>query len=358
MPVRHEELWPSSALLEWHQPEVHRCWEVAGFDCFYCDSRGCSAAWQRAACILVLYAVSQSTLADPWRLAQSEHNLKLVADGLLTLMSFTILPDITTSSLSIQNSLENDPGLTQATLGGGFTVSSDFPLYLEGNLGWSRFDPAFVVTDGAEQRRLPVKWNSISATGGLGWDFPVGRTGELKLRPIFNFMLGRTTTDAAILGRLIGASLDRSVEVVQDAKLNAYGLGGSLMLDYEHYREDYEIDVELRYSNIQLRTFEDTTQELKGDSESNSAGIWARWRAPTGVTVFHRPLRYVLETSHTQYLGNQRGALGFDYLTSLGAGIEFDSTAYTSFITRTRLVGRYMFGRNISGFSVGLAVSF
>ena len=102
-----------------------------------------------------------------------------------------------------------------------------------------------------------MKWNSISATGGLGWDFPVGRTGELKLRPIFNFMLGRTTTDAAILGRLIGASLDRSVEVVQDAKLNAYGLGGSLMLDYEHIVRTTRSTWELRYSNIQLRTFEE-----------------------------------------------------------------------------------------------------
>ncbi len=27
-------------------------------------------------------------------------------------------------------------------------------------------------------------------------------------------------------------------------------------------------------------------------------------------------------------------------------------------ITRTRLVGRYVFGNNVSGFSVGLAVSF
>jgi hypothetical protein len=71
-----------------------------------------------------------------------------------------------------------------------------------------------------------------------------------------------------------------------------------------------------------------------------------------------RPLRYVLEASHTQYLGDQRGALGFDYLTSLGVGIEIDSTAYTQIITRTRLVGRYMFGNNVDGYSLGLAVSF
>ena len=45
-------------------------------------------------------------------------------------------------------------------------------------------------------------------------------------------------------------------------------------------------------------------------------------------------------------------------LTTVGAGLELDSSAYNVFITRTRLVGRYVFGNNVSGFSVGLAVSF
>jgi len=31
---------------------------------------------------------------------------------------------------------------------------------------------------------------------------------------------------------------------------------------------------------------------------------------------------------------------------------------YPAFITRTRLLGRYVLGDNVSGFSVGLAVSF
>lgn len=273
-------------------------------------------------------------------------------------MSFSTLPDITTSSLTLQNAPQDDPGLVQATLGGGFTFSRDFPLYLEGNLGWSRYDPAFVATDGSEQRRIPLRWNSLSATGGIGWDFAIDQMGELKLRPIFNFMIGRTTTDAGVLGRLGSAKLDQSFDIVKNAKMDAYGLGGALMLDYEHYRDDYEVDLELRYTNIQLRTFGSTSTGLEGSSASNSAGLWSRWRAPTGIVLLQRPLRYVLEASHTQYLGDQRGALGFDYLTSLGVGIEIDSTAYTQIITRTRLVGRYMFGNNVDGYSLGLAVSF
>lgn len=312
----------------------------------------------RLSLLLVLLGCSNKPEAALWELQADGDALKRVADGVLLLTSFTLLPDVTTSSLTISDDSRNNPGLAQTALGGGFTVSDDIPLYLEGNLGWSRFDPEFVASDGTESRRVPVKWNSFTLTGGIGWDFDVGSSSELKFRPILSFTLGRTTTDAALLARFLESEIGANLEAVDKARMDAYGLGGGLMLDYERYRETYEVDVELRYSNIQLRTFGATTDELQGESESNTAGLWARWRAPTGLTFLQRPMRYVLETSHTRYYGDQRGALGFDYLTSLGVGLEVDSTAYTEWITRTRLVGRYVFGNNVKGASVGIAVSF
>lgn len=310
-----------------------------------------------ATCLCAAAALLPAHAAD-WHLEASEEDVKRIADGMLTLMAFTVLPDITTSSLSLESSTQNDPGLSQFALGGGFTVSDEFPLYLEGNFGWSRFDPEFIATRGEEQRRIPFRWNSFSLTGGVGWDFSLDDRRELKLRPIFNFMLGHVASDASLIQALINARLDTSFEIVKDQEMDAYGLGGALMLDYERYRDDYEVDVELRYTNIQLRTFGSTSSGLRGSSESNTTGLWARYRAPTGLTLLQRPFRYVLETSHTRYYGDQRGALGFDYLTSVGAGFEVDSTAYTNLVTRTRLVARYIFGNNVRGSSIGLAVSF
>lgn len=299
-----------------------------------------------------------ATAVDSWRLALPGDDLRAVADGALTLMAFTLLPDVTTSSLSIENARTDNPGIWQTTLGGGFTVSPSVPLYLEGTLGYSRYDPEFVASNGAEQRTIPTRWNTFAATGGVGWDFALTDDAEWKLRPIFNFTLGRVATDASIAQAIINDRFDTDFEIVDGGHLDAYGLGGAIMLDYEHYREDYEIDLEVRYSVIQLHTFESTTDALEGRSQTNSTGIWARWRAPTGKVLLQRPLRYVLEFSNTAYFGPQRGALGFDYLTSVGVGIELDSSAYPVVVTRTRLVGRYIFGDNVSGYSLGLAVSF
>jgi hypothetical protein len=86
----------------------------------------------------------------------------------------------TTSSLSINSGATGNPGFGQTQLGGGFTLSKSFPLYLEGTLAYSRYDPTFIATDGAQQRPLPTRWNTFSSTAGIGWDFRI--TDELVFR--------------------------------------------------------------------------------------------------------------------------------------------------------------------------------
>ena len=53
-----------------------------------------------------------------------------------------------------------------------------------------------------------------------------------------------------------------------------------------------------------------------------------------------------------------RGALGFSSLTSVGVGLELDSSEYDVFVSRTRPLLRYKFGDNVEGWSVGLAIGF
>ncbi|MCW3152717.1 hypothetical protein N8H69_09250 [Achromobacter spanius] len=316
------------------------------------------ATKRKVSLVAVLIALAVLPDANAQSLRLSQDDLQKRANGVLALMSFSIVPDITTSSLSIGSGGGSTTGSTEffmTQLGGGDTISDSVPIYLEGVLAGSRYDPTFVATQGAESRSIPTKWNSLSATGGIGWDFKL--TDELKLRPIFNVALGNVTSDLRAASWYVGRQTGTDVDFLDRGSLNAYGLGGSLMLDYEHYRPGYEVDVELRYSDIRLKSFS-SSAAVQGNATAQSANLWARYRAPTGIVLLQRPLRYVLELTHSEFLGDQRGVLGFDRLTSVGAGLELDSSAYDVIITRTRLVGRYVFGTNVSGFSVGLAVSF
>lgn len=193
-------------------------------------------------------------------------------------------------------------------------------------------------------------------TSGIGWDFTVAR--ELKFRPIFNFSFGRVASDSVVAGTILKNQTGDEFEFLQNGTLDVYGLGGTLMLDYERYRDENEIDVELRYTNIILQSFSDAPAAVQGSSDAQSLSLWTRWRAPTRFTAMNKPVRYVLEAAHTSYFGDMRGALGFNALNSLGVCLELDSSAREKIITRTRLVFRYQFGSNVKGTSVGFAISF
>ncbi len=285
-------------------------------------------------------------------------NVQKQANGVLSLMAYSVVPDLASSSLSINNTTSGNPGIVMSQLGGGFTMSRSFPLYMEGSIAYSRYDPTFVASDGTETRPIPTRWNTVAGTIGIGWDFPLTDDKDLVFRPIFNASLGNVSSDLAVGKFILERAADRSINFLDHGTLNAYGLGGSVMLDWEHYRPEHDIDVELRYTNIHLRTFGGTTAGVTGSATAQTANLYARWRAPTGLFALDRPVRYVLELSHSQYLGSQADVLGFNRLTTLGTGLELDTSAHEVFVTRVRAVVRYVFGNNVSGVSLGLAASF
>lgn len=304
------------------------------------------------ALLLTCLFIPLPTLAD----VLTDARIKERTDAILGLMSFMLTPDVTTGSLSLNNEPTGNPDIFMVTVGGGFTTSQDFPLYLEGTLGYSRYDPIFLASDGLIERPVPTKWNSVSLTGGVGWDFPVAS--ELKFRPIFNFSLGRVASDSFVAGTILENQTGDGFEFLKQGTLDVYGLGGTLMLDYERYRDKNEIDIELRYTNIHLQSYSDTPAAVQGSSNAQSLSLWLRWRAPTNFTAMNKPVRYVLEAARTSYIGDMRGALGFDELNSLGVGLELDSSAHEIIVTRTRLIFRYQFSDNVQGTSVGFAISF
>ena len=305
--------------------------------------------------VLALALFCLPAAAQPGARAIASIDLQRLADGILGIMSYTVAPDVTTSSLSIDNAATANPGLAMTQLGGGFTWSKQTPLYLEGNAAYSRYDPVFLVSAGADERPLPVRWNSVSVTGGIGWDFPLAE--HWTLRPIFNLTWGYVTSDLNVAKWWLENNIDADLQFLDNGKLKARGVGGSLMIDYERFAPEADVDMELRYTHVKLRNSGDLSNEIRSDASAESASLWARRRVPTGWVVWNRPVRYVLEGAYTRFMGSQKD-VGFDRMASVGAGIEFDSSAYDVWATRWRGMLRYKFGPDISGWSVGLAVSF
>ncbi|MEC9431725.1 MAG: hypothetical protein VYD87_02360 [Pseudomonadota bacterium] len=283
-------------------------------------------------------------------------NVSDKATGALAMLGMTLVPSETASTLFLNTGSGEGNDYIATQFGGAFTISESFPLYLEGFAGYSRYDPVFVFTDGASQSRLPTKWTSVGASGGIGWDFEIAD--GLVLRPIFNVALGHVESDARLLSRIVARKLDIKLDFLKDGSMTAGGLGGSVMLDYALYRPDYEIDVELRYTHLLLQPIAGS-KAVDASSNAATVGLWSRLRAPTGITLFGGPLRAVYELSGSLLPGDQGEVLQTGWLAQVGTGLEFDvSQTWAPLVSRARIMARYTQGENLTGFSVGIAASF
>ena len=283
-------------------------------------------------------------------------NVQKLANGIVGVMSYTVAPDVTTSSLSIDDTGTSNPSLRLTQLGGGFTWSKQLPLYLEGNVAYARYDPVFVVSEGSQERQVPARWNSVSVSGGIGWDFPLSE--HWVIRPIFNFTIGKVASDLKVFKFWVDDNTQVDLSYLDEGTLRAYGLGGSLMLDYEKFAPEYDDDLEIRYTNIALRSYGSSAAGVVGHAKSESISLWARRRVPTGWgMVWDRPVRYVFEVATTRYLGDET-ELGVKQLHSIGTGLELDASALDRWASRWRVMARYRFGPSVQGWSLGLALSF
>lgn len=300
------------------------------------------------------------------RLEALRGSLRSRPGGVLGLMGYGVVPDgsanaVQVNSAAIGSGEEGDTTLTLSQFGFGFTVSEAFPLFLESYVSYARYDPRAVFT-GDAIRSTALRWNNFTGTLGVGYDIRLAE--NLWLRPIVNVSVGYAAGDATLFAAFVAARRDVDLSALTDRDVMAFGLGGSLVLAYYDYRPERDIDVELRYTQIQLETFGNTLPAARGTSTAETIGLWTRYRWPTGREAFGRPIRWVLDGSASWYLGDQKDAIGFAWSVKAGGGIEFDTGrwelgAFGINLNRVRLIGRYFYGDNdITGYSVGIGMSF
>lgn len=286
--------------------------------------------------------------------------------AVLGLMGYNMTPDFSTNAMEIRQGADTsnprrNTMLQLAQTGVGATLSERVPLFVEGYLGWARYDPLAVLTAG--ERRTPlVRWNNLSATAGIGYD--VRLSDQFVLRPIVHAGLGAALSDSAALGWILEDSLNVDLQLLREQMAFVHGLGGSLSLAFSDWRPEGETDVELRYTRLRVETFGGTFAPVRGSLTAETIGLWGRHRWPTGWEAFQRPLRWVVDGSASIYLGDQREAVGFGWSVKVGGGIELDIGRQEIGLfgfnaSRLRLVARYFVAdRGVTGTSIGIGVSF
>jgi len=179
------------------------------------SARGRWPSSAAAACIAFATTIMSATAQEAE--VEGPGDVRAAANGVLRLLGYSAVPDNTLGSLSIDSGSNDTAVLRLLKTGGAWTVRDTFPLYMEGFLGASRFDPKFVFTQGANERVVPARWNSVTATGGLGWDIDLAD--HLVLRPVANISLGYVASDLTVARAVIDRDIDAELDFLDDGQL-------------------------------------------------------------------------------------------------------------------------------------------
>ena len=311
------------------------------------------------ACAVCAAGASAAMAQDPGLNDVFGRKIRQQAEGGLAVLGMTALPSETASALVLDIGGDEDDryDFQQGQLGGGFRLSEGLPLYLEGYIGWNRYDPNVLLGEDGQRSRLPLKWTSVAATGGIGWEFDLNE--YWSFRPMAHLTLGRVQSDTSIGAQVIANRLGLDIDFLEGGGVTAGGYGGSASLVYNHrWDNDWEADLTLRYTNLRLEPI-GHDKDLIAEADAITTALWSRLRVPTGLKAFNRPVRSVYEFSAASLEGDQGDVLNTDWLVGVGFGGEIDlDETFVPFVSTTRLVMRYTRGEELEGFSIGLAASF
>ncbi|WP_299983158.1 autotransporter domain-containing protein [uncultured Ruegeria sp.] len=304
--------------------------------------------------LLLAQTASAQTLLERAFEKQQQEN----AAGSLAILGLAGIPDDSASAISLQSNTDNrDYDFKSAQLGGGFRLAEGVPIYLEGYIGYARYDPVLTFSGTGETTRIPLKWTSLALTGGVGYQFDIGE--YWKVTPMAHISVGRTQSDTSVGAQAIANRLGLDRDFLESGGIWAGGAGGSMTVSYEQpLSNDREFEASLRYTHIEYWPIGDN-KDLLVESTAANAVLWSRYRFPTGRRMFGRPVRWVGDLSLSYLLGDQALVLGTDWLARVGGGIEVDlSDTWVPWVSTTRFMVRYYGSDTVNGFSAGIGISF
>lgn len=277
------------------------------------------------------------------------------ARAALAVLSIAATPNETLSSLSFLSAAGDARNLRSTQLRGGFKPL-DNGLYLEGQFAYQNYNPVVIFPEIGSDTELDVKWSSIAATLGVGWEFPL--TNDWHIRPAAHLSLGHVTTDAVFSDFPLFPTRSNGVGEV-DGNLNAFGFGASLSLFREAQFGRWHAEYKLRQTFLEFHPI-DEPEVGNARANSNQTTLFSRYRYPLDkVKLLGSPSKLVLDGGVVLYHGDSAMVLDTDWLATVGVGIEVDTTKIgLPAVEGARVMLNGVIADSFSGFSVGFGVRF
>ena len=280
--------------------------------------------------------------------------------------------DIQSSAIAFVNTTSS-PGLEGATLDVddaarksnqwrsslGFTAEVTLKDYIFnaywglGLVGGSLNDRIQLTGDTGEPVQLDLTRDIVSLRGSMGLVFPINQ--HFKLRPVLTLAISDMQTKSIIDGLL--DSNNNPTTQTFDNSAQIASTTGSIDALYWYWHDDYKLELSAHYNLIYSDSFSEDNPILDTHAWNSTAQLKSRISGPTSLTTKARPWRWQAYVNHTNFITQDKKALGYTGLFEIGTGLEWRLNVKPLDWFGWQYIGfnvGVITSRNVDGFNVGI----
>ena len=280
--------------------------------------------------------------------------------------------DIQSSAIAFVNTTSS-PGLEGATLNVdgtqrdsdqwrsslGFTAEITLKDYIFNAywglalVGGSLNDRIQLTADNGQSVKLDMTRDIISLRGSLGLVFPINQ--HFKLRPVLTLAVSDLQTKTIVDGLLDNNNNPTILTFDNSAQIGS--TTGSIDALYWYWHDNYKLELSAHYNLIYTDSFSEDNPILDTHAWNSTAQLKSRISGPTSLTMKARPWRWQAYLNHTNFISQDKKALGYTALFEIGTGLEWQLNVKPLDWFGWQYIGfsvGVITSRNVDGFNVGL----
>ena len=222
-----------------------------------------------------------------------------------------------------------------------------------GLVGGSLNDKIQLTGDIGQPVKLDVTRDIASLRGSLGLVFPINQ--HFKLRPVLTLAVSDLQTHSVIDG-ILDSNNNPTTETFESSAQIASATG-SIDALYWHWYHNYKLELSAHYNLIYSDSFSEDNPILDTHAWNSTAQLKSRFSGPTALTTKARPWRWMVYANHTNFISQDKKALGYTGLFEIGTGLEWRFNVKPLDWFGWQYIGLsagVITSRNVDGFNVGL----
>ncbi|EHM02523.1 hypothetical protein HMPREF9946_01024 [Acetobacteraceae bacterium AT-5844] len=237
-------------------------------------------------------------------------------------------------------------------------VFAGWAPYVELTLSYLRARQNTYLGDGPTTPHYAnLSFHSLTALAGAGIDVPLGE--RTWFRPLLLGGYSRGESDTDFLGPNGDLFEAESRGILTDVKMDSILLGFAVALVHERrVWQQTDLTASLRFNRIDDLNYSASDRSLESNNRFSITTGSVEMRGPTNMSFFGRDVRWIAYGGGTWMMGRHRNALGFNSFAELGVGVELVDGDLIRGVEGVSIRSSALVGGNVTGWSLGLSISF